>query len=371
MRINIAASHRFHLLDLARELERQGHEVKFYSYVPSKRAANYGLKKKNSKSLFFLMLPFLAFFKISKGSFLSRKILNLALDYYLTWYMEPCDVFIALGTVYKKSFLTAKKNFGAITILEWGSKHIIDQQDILSKIPNVKKQPSYFTKRSIDGYVIADYISIPSKHVMESFLNHGICEKKLLKNPYGVDLSMFHATSLNKNDSYDLLMVGSWSYQKGCDLVAELCKQYNYSLLHVGSLVDVPFPDHPNMCHVDSVDQKELINFYSKAKVFLLPSRQDGFGMVLSQALVCGLPIVCSKNTGGYDLKEFLQNQEWIIEMKKFDLAELWRCVDEALALSQTQKKERSYSNKELLTWEAYGKRYKKNLDMLIYDRRN
>lgn len=46
MRINIAASHRFHLLDLARELEYQGHDVCFYSYVPTKRAMMYGLKKK-------------------------------------------------------------------------------------------------------------------------------------------------------------------------------------------------------------------------------------------------------------------------------------------------------------------------------------
>lgn len=46
MKINIASTHRFHLLDLARELEKQGHDVKFYSYVPQKDVSNLGLIKK-------------------------------------------------------------------------------------------------------------------------------------------------------------------------------------------------------------------------------------------------------------------------------------------------------------------------------------
>ena len=36
----------------------------------------------------------------------------------------------------------------------------------------------------------------------------------------------------------------------------------------------------------------------------VLPSIQDGFGMVLAQALCCGLPIISSANTGGKDLLE-------------------------------------------------------------------
>jgi glycosyltransferase involved in cell wall biosynthesis len=33
-----------------------------------------------------------------------------------------------------------------------------------------------------------------------------------------------------------------------------------------------------------------------------LPSIEDGFGLVLSQALACGCPILASTNTGGDDL---------------------------------------------------------------------
>ena len=51
MKINIASTHRFHLLDLARELERQGHDVKFYSYVPTKDVLNLDLIKKAATPL--------------------------------------------------------------------------------------------------------------------------------------------------------------------------------------------------------------------------------------------------------------------------------------------------------------------------------
>ena len=185
MRINIAASHRFHLLDLARELDRLGHEVRFYSYVPTKRSLEFGLKKECSYSLFYLVLPFLAMVKLSKGSDWSIKMINRILDLYLSLFMKPCDVYIALGTVYKSSFFNAKKRFGATTILEWGSKHNEEQHRILSSIPGLTQQSSYFKKRAVDGYNIADYIAIPASHVRKSFIDRGISEEKLIQNSYG------------------------------------------------------------------------------------------------------------------------------------------------------------------------------------------
>ncbi len=122
MRINIAASHRFHLLDLARELENLGHEVRFYSYVPTKRAMKFGLKKETSYSLFYLMLPFLALVKLSKSASWSLKLMNSTLDSYLSLFMKPCDVYIALGYVYKYSITVLKKAFGAKTINGMGKQ---------------------------------------------------------------------------------------------------------------------------------------------------------------------------------------------------------------------------------------------------------
>jgi glycosyltransferase involved in cell wall biosynthesis len=86
--------------------------------------------------------------------------------------------------------------------------------------------------------------------------------------------------------------------------------------------------------------------------------------MVQCQALACGLPIVCSKDTGGRDLREFLTDKEWIIEMNDFSLEALQESINQALLLANKQKGERNYAGNSLenLTWSAYGKRYVKNI---------
>lgn len=369
LRINIAASHRFHLLDLARELETHGHEVRFYSYVPTKRALKFGLKKENSYSLFVPMLPFLILFRLSKGSNWSQRVLYMVMDTFLSVFMKPCDIYIALGTVYQNSLITAKNKYGAITILEWGSKHIISQEKAILVNHLAKTRDSFFAKRSITGYSIADYISIPSKHVQTSFLANGIDQNKLIVNPYGVDLQMFSSTALTLKKNYDLIMVGTWSYTKGCDLITDFLETYNYSFLHVGALKDLAFPTHKNMQHIDPVDQADLIKYYSQARVFLLPSRAEGLAMVQAQAVACGLPIVCSQDTGGHDLRELLYDKEWIIEMKDFSISALQESVDKALALAERQKGKRNYAGNSLenLTWTAYGERYNSMIKQLSH----
>jgi glycosyltransferase involved in cell wall biosynthesis len=69
-------------------------------------------------------------------------------------------------------------------------------------------------------------------------------------------------------------------------------------------VTDVSFPAHSRFIHHDTIPQWELKKFYGAAQVFALASREDGFGMVLSQALASGLSVVCTEFTGGPDLAQ-------------------------------------------------------------------
>jgi len=249
----------------------------------------------------------------------------------------------------------AKKKWGTTTILEWGSKHIVEQLKCINGESNYL--PCQLG-RDLRNYEICDYISVPSMHAKNSFLMHGIPEAKLFTDPYGVDLTQFHATECT--NEYDLIMVGGWRYEKGSDLIVGLCKKYHYRFIHVGALVNMDFPDDPNMSHIDPVDQKELLYYYAKAKVFILPSRAEGLAMVQAQAIACGLPVVCSKETGGVDLRSLIQEKQWIIEMEDLTVESLYTCVEKALALASEQRGERNYVKADLenLTWKAYGLRY-------------
>jgi glycosyltransferase involved in cell wall biosynthesis len=46
----------------------------------------------------------------------------------------------------------------------------------------------------------------------------------------------------------------------------------------------------------------ELQSYYSHASVFYLVSIQDGYGMVIPQAMACQLPAIFSSNTAGEDI---------------------------------------------------------------------
>lgn len=363
-KINILSHGRFHMLDLARELEKQGFDVQFYSFVPPKRCKQFGLSSKACKSLFIYLLPFLF---LEKKVSLFKNTRRIFQDYIMGIFMRKCDIVISLtGFVFAPQKAQEK---GAIFICERGSKHILEQQRILNLNPNKNSSntiPEFNIKQNLEAYKLANYISVASQHVINSFLLHGFPQKKLFKNPYGVDLKMF-APQPQIEKKYDFIMVGGWGYRKGCDLIIEAIRKTNYTFLHVGGIVDLDFPQEDRFTHVDAVDQSQLINYYNQAKIFLLPSREDGFGMVLSQALACNLPIIGSKDCGAPDLQQMVEDSQYITLIEDYTPEALIKAMNRAME-NYPNLKDKTYAGHaiENLTWEAYGKRYADFLHSII-----
>lgn len=355
IRVNVLSQGRFHMLDLARELDKNGFDVKFYSFVPNSIIIKFGLRKECSVSLFNVILPFILLEKFIPSLYWVKIKVQ---DYIMGLFMRKCDVCISL-TGFTYAPLKAQCR-GAKIIMERGSKHILEQKKILERNPHVGA--CVIPKRNIiynqKAYKFADFISVASKHVMESFIKHNIPENKLFVNPYGVDLSDFYPMPAVEK-RYDVIMVGGWSYRKGCDLITEAIEKTKYSFLHVGGKVDMNFPCHERFTHIDAVDQKQLVNYYNQAKIFLFPSREDGFGMVLSQAVACNLPIAGSVDCGAPDLKEMVAMLEYITIIKDYTVESVIDAIEEALANYENQNGV-VYAGDAIknLTWETYGKRY-------------
>lgn len=368
-KINILSPGRFHVLDLARELAKNGYDVKFYSFVPTKRVIKFGLHKDNNVSLFYLLLPFLFMAKkVFKKAKWSQKLLILVQDYLTGILMRKCDVCIALSGNYIYSVKKAKEQ-GSTIIIERGSKHILEQAKILRAIKGVKtngeEKPNFYIHRELESYKLADYIAVASQHVYNSFVIHNFDTQKLFVNPYGVDLSMFSYQPQIKK-KYDVIMVGGWSLRKGCDLIIDAIKETNYSFLHVGSIVDLDFPKSSQFTHVPSVDQVELVNYYNQAKIFVLPSREEGLAMVQAQAIACNLPLVGSKDSGAEDLQKLVNKPEYITIIEEYSPKALVKAMN--IAMNHADKPIRGgYAGDAIcnLTWEAYGKRYREFLQKL------
>jgi glycosyltransferase involved in cell wall biosynthesis len=365
MQIAIAAAGRFHVLDLARELHALGHRVRFYSYVPRSRVRSFGLPAECHVSLMPFALPAIIWQRLAPG-FLPRlreRIMYAALNYAAILRLRRCDVFICMSGIYLEAARFARRRYGARLWVERGGRHILVQDGILAAIVGAER-PSHITvRRELAGYEMADRIVVPSLQVEESFAAMHNLHPKLFRNPYGVDLGMFPARSSKKIvEPIALLFVGTWSLQKGCDLLERAVNSVDgVRLTHVGAIGDLRFPKLGHrFVHHDPVEQSELKNFYAGADLFVLASRQDGFGMVLSQALASGLPVICTDHTGGTDLAEMPGIASRLTIVSAGDVGALaealrfWRDRlrgGEALPMLGETERQR-------LSWTAYARRY-------------
>src|SRR5450631_2561631 len=116
LRIGIAASGRFHLLDLARELSLLGADVHFYSYVPRKRATAFKLPVRCHVALLPLLFPLVGMERLFPRLFprLTEHLLCWALDLSVIFRMRPCDIFICMSGMYLWAAWFAKWKYGAL-----------------------------------------------------------------------------------------------------------------------------------------------------------------------------------------------------------------------------------------------------------------
>lgn len=380
MKVAIVSRGRFHLLDLARELAGLGLDVKFYSYVPFAWARRFGLPAECHVGLLRYVLPLALGERKLRGParlFCIRHATRI-LDRVVARTLAPCDVLIGLSGLCVRTSLAARDKYGALIFVDRGSRHILSQKAILDdcrrRYGEAETVPLFSIERELTTYGLADIVTVPSTHAAESFLEHGFRPERLFSNPYGVDLTMFKPTPAPRNDPPVVLFVGRWTYQKGCDVLVTACRKLpeTVRLVHVGAVHDAPFPRESWALHVDPVPQWKLQEWYAKADVFVLPSRQEGFAMVILQAARCGLPIVCSDRTGGMDLRELLQDKRWVQVVPADDVEALTAGIARAIQLARSQQGLRDYlgATAAQISWRAYGERYAKKLEQELVRRR-
>jgi glycosyltransferase involved in cell wall biosynthesis len=224
LNIAIATAGRFHVLDLARELHALGHQVRFYSYVPRARARRFGLPDECHVSLLPLALPAVAWQQLLPRLTpnVQERVLYGLLNRAVMMRLHPCDAFICMSGIYLEAARFAKQRYGATIWLERGSRHILSQDEILASIPGAERPTQLAIRRELAGYALADRVVIPSQHVAESFRRDRSTYAKRFYNPYGVDLAMFpHRPEQEPSEPLSFLFVGTWSLQKGCDILAK------------------------------------------------------------------------------------------------------------------------------------------------------
>jgi glycosyltransferase involved in cell wall biosynthesis len=372
LRIALATAGRFHVLDLARELDALGYAVRFHSHVPRARAAGFGLPPEVHVGMLGRVWPWVGmqrlFPEVAKDLVEARlwRGLNRALEATL----EPCDVLVAMSGMYLEALESARRRFGAKIVLVRGSKHILAQDEILARTPGAERPSRRAIERELAGYALADMIAVPSRHVARSFGRDAAALAKLKVNPYGVDLSRFPLLpSRASTESPTVVFAGLWCLRKGCDLLEQAIRaDERFRLVHVGTIGDYAFPHgHPRFRHVPKVDQSELSAIYREADAFVQPSREEGLSNVITQAVASGLPVLCTDATGGEDLRHTatLADRIDVVRAERMDalaeglhrLALRLRAGPAFAPLTE--------ADREALSWRAFARRYADNLEAL------
>lgn len=182
-------------------------------------------------------------------------------------------------------------------------------------LTNLKKEQELLWNRNIISQVkreveYADYYFAPSQIVKESLLFCNAQEEKIYIVPYGVDINKF---KYNKRDKktlpLELIYVGEISYRKGLHHLLDVVSKYNVDevnislagAINVNSEIYNKYSKYKNIKFLGFVTQDVLTELYNNKDVFVFATLGEGYGLVVLEALSCGLPVICSSLAGGND----------------------------------------------------------------------
>src|SRR5262249_580540 len=101
-----------------------------------------------------------------------------------------------------------------------------------------------------------------------------------------------------------LLYVGRVTQEKGVPHFCSIAPRLPGTVLVVGDgpLRPVLAERYPNIHFSGTKKGDELLAYYQNSDVFVFPSSSDTFGLVLLEALACGLPVAARLVNGPMDL---------------------------------------------------------------------
>jgi starch synthase len=313
MRLN-NASYAYFGLFLSAAMERLGHLGTLYTNLPWTRLRALPRERWRSQPLFTapLVLHRLGMHRFGEG------ITPATIKLFSSWVassLTDCDVFHCFSGFGLEAFRAARDKFGALTVVERGSSHIRFQNDILAEeyarwgVP-YKRISSWTMEREEAEYALCDRITLQSSFAERTFLERGVEPKKIIKLPLGVDVKMFRPTP--KPDSvFRVLYAGHCSVRKGIPYLLEAVSKLrlpNFEFVvngSIGSDVKGMMERHATNYRFLGLQPRERLHeVYSQASVLVLPTIEDGFAKVVTEAMACGVPVIATANCGAPDVLE-------------------------------------------------------------------
>lgn len=208
----------------------------------------------------------------------------------------------------------------------------------------------------------SQYFIVASNIVKESLEFSGVKESQIGIVPYGVDLTKFQF--LNKSilkKPLKLIYVGQVTYRKGMHHLLKVVDTFSKEdvVLRIAggySKESKLYQEYKDKCNIEFlgfVTRDKLAHEYQAADVFVFPTLGEGYGLVVLEAMSCGVPVISSDHAGGNDA---ITPYEDGLVFKAGDDNEFKKCIqwfiDNPTKLPEFSRK--AHEKSKNFSWENY-----------------
>jgi len=325
VKISIAATNPCHLFPLALALGRDNALGRYYSGYPAwKLAAPPELPVTTHSFRTTMVYGALKFLPASlrprpRTLFLWQ---DHGFDAWVGRRLEPCDFFHAMPGQALRGFERARK-LGVRTVLnhatapasEWLRIMEPEYRRVGLRLADVCLYDDAWIARETREYELADFHCAASSVVRDQLIGLGVRPERILVVGYGANAEIFHAQGRTTPERFRIVFAGQIGLSKGIRTLFETLRRLNrpdweahfYGGTAPEAEQDLAACQYPITRH-GSVSQRELAEAFRQGSVLVLPSLLEGFGLVIPQALNCGLPCIVSDRVGGKDLIRHREN---------------------------------------------------------------
>ncbi|MFW0717092.1 glycosyltransferase [Pedobacter sp. N23S346] len=242
----------------------------------------------------------------------------------------------------------------------------------------INDKASKRNRRRDEELNLADTILCNSSFTKKTLILAGIKEEKITVIPLAFPKPIDHHKTRDISEPIKFLYAGNQSLRKGAHLLYEAWKRCNFipaeaELWLIGKM---ELPQHlrdnlPGKVVIkDTIPHEELLMLYREADVFVLPTLADGFGMVITESMSQGTPVITTENSAGPDLIEHQENG-WIIQAGNVDalVDQMQQIISNSNNLDTISST--ALKSAHLWQWSDYRKRLRQKVESLYEENQN
>lgn len=307
---------------MAVELHRLGQLETYYSGYPQWKLPDPLPLRTNSfrTNLVYGMLKFLPEWARPSSRHLFRWQ-DFGFDHWVGRNLSPCDAIHAMPGQCLHTFKRAREmgirtvmNHATGPIREWVKIMEPEYRRVGLKLEEVSPYDQVYFQRETREYELADSHCVASTVVRDQLVTLGISRDLINVVPYGADERIFFPEPQKvAPKQFRIVFAGQLGVRKGLRTLLNALESAPLNDWHLDFFGPVLGEARHDLDRYRGaiplnfhgpVSQPRLAEAFRNSSVLVLPSLEEGFGLVVPQALNCGLPCIVSDRVGAGDLVE-------------------------------------------------------------------